>query len=162
MIKNGKVIIRKACVTDIQPIIKIILQLDWFSNLRNQTLDVIESRMTQHLIHCHRDDSHTVLVAEDSQGEIAGYTSVHWLPYLVLLQGQEGFVSELFVLESMRGKKIGTMLLEAAKEEALKRGCSRLMLSNGRNSIAYKRGFYSKLGWKEREEIANFVFPLSH
>ncbi|UCD56486.1 MAG: GNAT family N-acetyltransferase [Candidatus Hydrogenedentota bacterium] len=51
-------------------------------------------------------------------------------------------VSELFVLESERGKEIGRRLLEAVKKEAVERGCVRLQLLTGRNSMSYERGSY--------------------
>lgn len=35
------------------------------------------------------------------------------------------------------------------------------MLVNGRSRESYQRKFYEQQGWKEREEIANFVYVLS-
>ena len=105
------------------------------------------------------DESHTVFVAENQNGEVVGYIAVHWLPYL-MLAGSEGYISELFVRESDRGKGVGRKLLEVVNEQAIKRGCTRLMLVNGRNRESYKRGFYQKLGWDERQEVANFVLLL--
>jgi GNAT superfamily N-acetyltransferase len=72
----------------------------------------------------------------------------------------EGYVSELFVAESARGAGLGTKLLEAVKDLAIGRGCSRLMLVNRKTRESYKRGFYRKLGWEERQEFANFVLSL--
>jgi len=34
------------------------------------------------------------------------------------------------------------------------------MLVNMRHRESYERQFYSKQGWKERAEAANFVYPL--
>ena len=76
------------------------------------------------------------------------------------LKGPEGYVSELFIAGSERGKGVGSKLLEAVKEEATKRGCARLMLLNLKNRESYQRGFYKKQGWIEREEVANFVLRL--
>jgi GNAT superfamily N-acetyltransferase len=84
---------------------------------------------------------------------------VHWLPYL-LLPGPEGYVSELFLRESSRGLGIGGQLIETVKAEALKRNCSRLMLLNLRKRESYKRGFYKKQGWEERQEAVNFIFKM--
>jgi len=106
----------------------------------------------------HVDDSHTVYVAEDSAGAVVGYAAVHWLPYM-LLAGPEGYVSELFIQESARGKGAGTKLLEVIEAEAKERGCSRLMLLNLRQRESYQREFYKKHGWEERPGVANFVRP---
>ena len=43
---------------------------------------------------------------------------------------------------------------------AISRSCSRLMLVNRKSRESYRRGFYKKLGWEEREEFANFVLHL--
>ncbi|MCL6477309.1 MAG: GNAT family N-acetyltransferase [Peptococcaceae bacterium] len=86
-----------------------------------------------------------MLVAENETGEVIGYTAVHWLPYLILA-GPEGYVSELFIRRSVRGNGVGRMLLEEVKKQAVLRGCSRLLLLNGRNRESYVRGFYKKLG----------------
>jgi len=37
-----------------------------------------------------------ILVAENGDGEIAGYCAVHWVPFL-FLSGGEAYVTELFV-----------------------------------------------------------------
>ena len=98
-------------------------------------------------------------MALNPTGEIVGYCAVHWLPYL-LLPGPEGYVSELFLRESSRGLGIGGQLLKTAKAEAKKRGCSRMMLLNLRDRKSYKRGFYKKQGWKERQEAFNFLLKM--
>jgi hypothetical protein len=46
------------------------------------------------------------------------------------------------------------------EEMAREKGCDRLMLTNAKQRQSYKRSFYHKCGWREREEIANFVLVL--
>lgn len=118
-----------------------------------------QERIATNLKMCNTGKSHTVYVAEKEDGKIVGYVSAHWLPYL-FLDGPEGYLSELFVREEHRGDKIGTKLLETVKKEARKRGCSRLLLLNSRKRESYRRSFYKKHGWTEREEAANFVYNL--
>jgi GNAT superfamily N-acetyltransferase len=102
----------------------------------------------------------TVLVAvEEGTEEIVGYATVHWHPY-IMLGGWEGLVAELFVAARCRGQGIGTTLLESVHTEASARGAVRLMLLNGRESEAYARGFYRRRGWRERDQMANFVHSL--
>ena len=119
---------------------------------------VTRDQVSRHLASCLGGEDHTVLVAA-SEGDVAGYVAVHWLPYL-LLPGPEGYVSELFVRPERRGQGVGRALLGAARAEAERRGCLRLMLLNGRHRESYQRGFYRKAGWDEREEFANFVLRL--
>ncbi len=68
-----------------------------------------------------------------------------------------GFVSELFIVNSARGRGLGTLLLKAIEAEAIELGCSRLQLINFRNRKSYYRSFYEKAGWIERPEGASFV-----
>lgn len=103
-------------------------------------------------------DANTLLVSEDA-GEITGFLNVHWQPSL-LHSGGEGFVSALFIHPDYRGQGIGRALLTHVQEEGRRRGCSRLLLLNMRDRASYARGFYAKLGWRERPDAANFVFDL--
>ena len=84
---------------------------------------------------------------------------MHYLPYFFLL-GPEGYISELFISAEARGQGVGTALLEQVTADARKRGCVRLSLINSRTRESYLRQFYEKHGWKERTEVAAFVFPL--
>jgi GNAT superfamily N-acetyltransferase len=75
-----------------------------------------------------------------------------------MLGSWEGYVSDVFVSPEASGKGVGRLLVGAVMEEGRKRGCTRLMLTNGRDRQSYKQGFYSKLGWTERPLVANFVY----
>ena len=149
--------IRPATPSDAAGIGAILRELGWFPHINSEAPAETESRAARRVELCLADDSHTILVAENSAGMVVGYLSVHWLPY-AMLSGMEGFVSELFVLESERGSGVGRKLLDATKERALERECSRLHLVTGKGRGAYQ--FYSKLGWKERPEIMDFILPV--
>jgi N-acetylglutamate synthase-like GNAT family acetyltransferase len=151
--------IRKAKTTDVPAISNILRSLNLSASINNEEATSTQQRVQKHFELCMSDDSHLILVAQTPKGEIAGYCAVHWLPYLILA-GPEGYVSELFISEEFRGQGIGNNLLEAVKVEAQNRGCSRLMLLNIRDRDSYKRQFYSKHGWEERPDAANFVFQL--
>jgi GNAT superfamily N-acetyltransferase len=150
--------IRKAQLQDVAALAELLMSLGWFAYMTSESSEMTCERITHHLTLCNTDESHSIYVAEGN-GRIVGYVAVHWLPYL-FLSAPEGYVSELFICESVRGQGIGTQLLEVVKAEAQERGCSRLMLVNSRSRDSYKRKFYERQGWKEREEIANFVYAL--
>lgn len=151
--------IRPATPDDVPAIAALLRGLGWFAFINDEAAAETEGRIERHLRLCMADASHSVLIAENADGGVVAYVAVHWLPYL-MLSGPEGYVSELFVDEAFRGRSVGTGLLEAVKELAVKRGCCRLMLVNRKSRESYKRGFYRKLGWDEREEFANFVLYL--
>lgn len=151
--------IRKAAEYDAATIGAMLRELGWFEYLSAETTQDTERRVRRHIALCNAEDSHSLYVAESPGGEVVGYAAVHWLPYL-FLKGPEGYLSELFIRESERGKGIGKQLMEAIKAEARARGCSRLMLVNSRSRESYRRGFYKERGWEERAGVANFVYRL--
>ncbi len=152
--------IREAGLRDVPALTELLRSLGLFARINAEAPPVTEERVRKHLALCLSDDSHLILVAQFSGGEIAGYCAVHWLPYLILA-GPEGYVSELFIHEKFRGQGLGAQLLEAVHAEANTRGCARLMLLNMRGRESYQRQFYSKHGWEERPDAANFILPLT-
>ncbi len=151
--------IRPALPQDVPALADILRSVAWMTRMQETPREELHQQMLSSMDLCLADDSHSVLVAEGEHGLVLGYASVHWLPYF-FLKGPEGYISELFVNETARGSGIGTRLLEAVKDEGRQRGCTRLMLVNGRNRPSYQREFYKKNGWREREHMANFVFDL--
>jgi GNAT superfamily N-acetyltransferase len=151
--------IRAAAPADAPALAAFLKDLSYFHRLEPLSLAAVEAQVERHLALCLADASHSVYLAEGDAAELLGYANVHWLPYL-FLPGPEGYVSELFVGESARGRGIGTRLLEAVKAEAARRDCWRLSLLNMRGRESYQRAFYAKDGWQEREDAANFIFDL--
>ncbi len=150
--------IRSVTINDSNQLAVLLHAIGWFSGIQNETEAETTVRLQSQLAKAN-PESYLLLVAEAEDGQILGYTAVHWLPYLIL-PGPEGYVSELFVAEAARGMGVGKALLTAVKAEAQKRGCCRLQLLNMRNRESYQRRFYEKDGWQEREQAANFVYPL--
>lgn len=160
MLRDNNVTIRRATISDVPAIVVILKELGWFPHMKDEPEEKTEEHIAQHLKLCNADESHLVLVAENKDKEVVGYSAIHWIPYLGM-SGSEGYLSELFIRESIRGKGIGSALLEAIKKEAMERGCERLMLLNGRESLSYKKNYYKKLGWEERRDIANLIFSMT-
>ena len=152
--------IRKATVDDKRKLAALLKEIGWFDRFNQGEIDELATQVGARLEQCLADGSHSVFVAEEQAGEIVGYGSVHWLPYL-FMSGPEGYVSELFVSAAARGQGIGRELLKVIESEARARGCQRLSLTNLRNRQSYKRQFYLKAGWYERSEAANFIYVLN-
>lgn len=152
--------IRKATINDARGLALLLQGIGWFDSFNTGAVDDLIAQVRARLEQCLAGDSHLTLVAEDNAGKIAGYASVHWLPYL-FMAGPEGYVSELFVSEAARGKGIGRRLLAEIDKVARGRGCQRLSLINLRSRESYRREFYIKAGWRERGEAANFILSLA-
>jgi N-acetylglutamate synthase-like GNAT family acetyltransferase len=150
---------REAQRQDADSISDLIRSIGWFSHLDQEGEETTINRVRKHIDLCLTDQSHTIYVAVIDQIKLVGYISVHWLPYL-FLKGEEGYISELFVHEKYRGRRIGSNLFELVKADAEKRGCSRLSLLNSRTRESYKQSYYKNLGWQERPQVANFIFKL--
>ncbi|MFZ5645111.1 MAG: GNAT family N-acetyltransferase [Bacillota bacterium] len=159
---NKDIFIRPATISDAKPIASILKEVSWFEHINQETFEDTETRIIDFLkmiIGDKQGYNHTVMVACKNDGRVVGYVAVHWLPYL-FLPAPEGYISELFVKESERKYGIGRMLLKEVEGVARERGCSRLMLINGRNRESYRQNFYKKLDWEERLNVANFIFIL--
>jgi GNAT superfamily N-acetyltransferase len=151
--------IREASAQDAQSLAELLRDIGWFETFKSEPIAVAGQRVRLHIERCLADDSHSIFIAEEPNGTILGYGSVHWLPYL-FLPGPEGLISELFVREAARGQGIGRELLRKIEAEARARGCARLSLINLRNRESYMRQFYVKAGWEERPEAANFIYRI--
>jgi ribosomal protein S18 acetylase RimI-like enzyme len=87
---------------------------------------------------------------EDDDGEIVAGISGHtW--------GESCEVTRLWVHESLRGRGIGTRLLQAAENEARRRGCRQIVLSTHSFQAPL---FYEGLGFKRLATIPNY--PKGH
>jgi GNAT superfamily N-acetyltransferase len=85
-----------------------------------------------------RNDSRPLILAvDDAQGEVIGglwgRTAYDWL-----------FIELLFVPESLRGRGLGTDLMQRAEREAVARGCHSAWLDTFEFQA---RGFYERFGY---------------
>ncbi|BAZ50637.1 GCN5-related N-acetyltransferase [Nostoc sp. NIES-4103] len=152
--------IRKAQESDAKAIAQILRELGWFAWVNSTPGEKTITQIQQHIAQCYADDSHSIYVAENTESEVIGYVTVHWLP-CPFLPHLQAYVSELFILQANRGQGVGKTLLATVINEAKIRKCSVLMLLNHKQRESYQREFYRKQGWIERETVANFIYPLN-
>jgi GNAT superfamily N-acetyltransferase len=146
---------------DVEGIAEIARELGWFADITAETPEETRAHVAREMKLCQADESHGVFLARVTDGTVLGYVAVHWVPYLIH-SGPDGYISELFLRESERGKGIGARLLGTVEAEAKRRGCTRLMLLNMRQRESYQRGFYSKQGWEERPQAATFMKKIGN
>ena len=84
------------------------------------------------------------LVAEDDQGQIVGFCSLHFRPRLNQTT-HEAWIPDLIVAEEARSQKIGRALLEEAEKRARERGCHALALESAHWRTDAHR-FYRDIG----------------
>ena len=152
--------VRPAQLSDAAGISELLHGIGWFKAYEGRTIAQNIEAIKTLLMSAEAEPQRSLLLAaEDDQQRISGYCAIHWLPVAVL-QGWEGYVSELFIAEHARGAGLGQKLLDAATQAASERGCLRIWLVNNRERPSYTRGFYSQQGWTEQAEMARFVLPL--
>ncbi len=149
--------LRKGRVEDAESMAIILREIGWSQKRNALPLEGVANPIAELIQHCLKDsEGRTLLVAVDENDQVIGFMNVHWVPF-IMLGSWEGYVPDVFVSPKASGKGVGRLLVEAVMEEVRKRGCTRLMLTNGRDRQSYKQGFYSKLGWTEKPQVANFV-----
>ena len=153
-------LIREATEADAVGIAQVVKQITEIRAVANVAMEDVAARIRDGLAKVSRSGTSTVLLGVTDRGEVASYCAVHWVPML-FLPGGEGYVTELFVRPSDRGKGLGSSLIGPVEEKARQRGCARLSLLNGRDGESYQRHFYGKRQWVERAQMANFILPLA-
>ncbi|MEQ9618746.1 MAG: GNAT family N-acetyltransferase [Deltaproteobacteria bacterium] len=154
----SEITIRKAKTGDAARMAEILREIGWSEKRNSLPLEEVSQPIEGLIEHCDRDkEGHSMLVAVDEEENVVGFTTVHWVPF-VMLGSWEGYVSDVFVSPSAGGKGTGRALIEHVMKEGEERGCMRLMLTNGKEKPSYKFGFYKKMGWTERPKVANFVY----
>lgn len=150
--------IREARAGDAVRMAEILREIGWSERRNALPLEEVAGPIVKLIEHCVRDsEGHSIIVAVDEGDTVLGFLNVHWVPF-IMLGSLEGYVSDVFVSPSSGGMGVGQALVERVIEEGKRRGCMRLMLTNGKEKLSYKSGFYKKLGWTERPSVANFVY----
>jgi GNAT superfamily N-acetyltransferase len=149
--------VRQATPADAEKMAELLIALSILPWIQSEPRDSVLAILAGKL----RGSAETtaILVAEAPEGGLLGYGSVTWIPNL-LLPGNEGYVSQLFIRADWRGHGIGTLILEGMEALARSKGCSRLSLLNLQDRESYRRAFYPKRGWEERTAAKNMIKVL--
>jgi ribosomal protein S18 acetylase RimI-like enzyme len=99
-----------------------------------------------------------VLVAEDGQGGLAGFTQIYPL-FSSVAMAPVLILNDLFVDENHRRNGIARQLLDAAVHHAGKQGAIRLVLETGVNN-SQARALYEKAGWRLIDEVVFYDIDI--
>ncbi len=155
---TNRLTVRRAITKDAIHMANILREIGWSERRNSLPMEEVSGPIAGLIEHVGKDnEGHTVLVVEDENGEVLGFINVHWIPF-VMLGSFEGYVSDVFVSPKASGRGVGSLLLESIMKEGENSGCMRLMVTNGKEKLSYKSGFYKKMGWTERPKVANFVY----
>ena len=149
--------LREAVEEDAPAMVRILREIGWSERRNSLPLEEVARPIAELVRRASSSGDHDIMVAEDEDGKVLGFTAVHWVPF-IMLGSTEGYVTDMFVSPSASGKGVGRALIKWVMEEGRRRGCMRLMVTNGKDKPSYRRGFYGKLGWTERPKVANFVY----
>ena len=140
--------IRKAVEKDFPAILSLIKELASFQGLQEKVLNSVEQmKADREIFQC--------FLAENENREIIGMASYFFAYYTWV--GKSLFLDDLYVKETYRGQKAGSMLLEKIFEVARLENCNRIRwLVSDWNKPAI--AFYKKIGATIDEEI--FVCDL--
>jgi GNAT superfamily N-acetyltransferase len=132
--------IRPAVAGDAAAIARLLGQLGYPTDA-----DEIPARLEQ----IHARPGTTVVVAEDSGGEVVGAVTVHLFQALHT-SGPTAWLTAVVVEEKARGRGIGTALVEYAEQWARRHGASRISLTSALHRTAahefYKSRQYEHTG----------------
>jgi predicted N-acetyltransferase YhbS len=150
---NDTTTIRPLQPGDLDSVMQLHRELGW-----NPAFRADGSTLRQRLSALINEENALLLVAECNK-KVVGYIHGEIVKYL-LFAGSEMLISEVFVMENMRGKGVGKALIDAMETEAVKQRCFRITVLNSRERESYKRGFYPSMGYEERQGTAVFIKRL--
>lgn len=146
-------VIRDARIDDGDGVVRLVADYD---RERGKPSDLLAIRGA--VLACMDLPEHDLVVAVDST-DVIGYVAVHWIPF-PMIQGCEGYISDLLVRRDWRGRGVGRLLLTEIETRAKATGGTRLMLHNRMARESFVRGFFAKSGFLHRADVANFVKPI--
>ncbi len=145
--------IREVRKTDMHLIKKYTADTGWKGIPQRQRKRLDEGKWRKHMIEVFegflKRESSRIFVAEDENRTFLGYVFVG--EFSDLIMGLTfGFVYDIFVGESFRGKGIGKILLQKAVDYCQRNGYTRILLMVAANNRIAKK-LYSKTGFKPEQ-----------
>ena len=134
------IIVRPANAEDISEVILLLRELGYISEEMSDFRRIWKDITS--------DPKMGILVAV-TDNVISGYLSYSFKPQL-RLSGLSMEIDELSVGSKFRGGGIGTELLNHIRKKALELGVKQIIISTNKDRDSYRRGFYTKNGFIEK------------
>jgi len=115
---------------------------DMFNDNDDTTLDELETSLLE--------NNHEIVVCAEIEKIIVGVCCIQ-IMRTMCFNWQYAYVTELFVQEEYRSRGIGTLLMNFAEHELLKKGIKKIFLLVGRPNIRAQK-LYQSLGFIEMTE----------
>ena len=142
-----KVEIRIAAKSDLEELVSLVKRYHIFESI-NSSAKERETALVP-LLAC--DSKMGFIAIAEANEKIIGYLAACY-GYTIEFGGRDAFVDEFYVLEAMRGRGVGSKLIELAKEEARNRRVLALHLEVSTNNVLAKK-LYKRLGFVGRERF---------
>jgi GNAT superfamily N-acetyltransferase len=100
----------------------------------------------------YHDDSHLAFIARFAESEVVGMAWLALIPRVPrpgTHTRRSADIQSVFVVAEHRGKRIGSALVQAASEHALRLGASRVTVHSGRKAVPV----YERLGFGSSRQL---------
>lgn len=143
-----QITIRPAVENDFENVLSLVKELAIFQHMPERVLNTVEQmKQEKAWFNC--------LVAENEQNEMVGIASYCFIYYTWV--GKSLYLDDLYVKQTERGQKIGTLLLQKLFDIAKTENCKRVRWQvSDWNKPAIE--FYRKCGAEIDEELYNCDF----
>eukprot|EP01059_Diplonema_ambulator_P023323 TRINITY_DN38760_c0_g1_i2.p1 TRINITY_DN38760_c0_g1~~TRINITY_DN38760_c0_g1_i2.p1 ORF type:complete len:165 (+),score=31.69 TRINITY_DN38760_c0_g1_i2:55-549(+) len=102
-----------------------------------------------------RTASGVATVVVEEEGKIIGTGSILFEEKFTRSCGTVGHIEDIVVCKSKRGTKLGARIMKALQDEAVARGCYKIIL----DCADANQGFYEKQGFKRKEVQMRYDVP---
>ncbi len=145
-----KVSIRRADKDDVPELAKMVARLKTLNEELSQafrTTAGLEEEAARYIEESMESGSTVILVAE-SDGEVVGFVKIDFVDRRFYEPRMKAEITDIYVKPMYRRQGLGKLLVEAAKDEARKRGAGIVSAIFPSNNVIAKR-FYEGLGFKD-------------
>jgi len=105
------------------------------------------------------NDESVIFYARDAAGSYIGFTQLY--PIFSSISARRSWIlNDLYVAESARGRGVGRMLMNHAREHAIVTGATGLSLETAKTNTGAQR-LYESLGYAKDEEFYSYFLDLS-
>jgi len=151
--KDNKIIILKADISDIEPVANLF---DAYREFYGKSKDIA---LSIQFINDRMNSNESSILLAKIKGEYVGFTQLY--PFFSSVRATRLMVlNDLFVYPEYRGKGVAKRLIESAVELAKSEGCGGLILETTEDNI-HAQSLYEKLGWAEESGIKHYSFDLN-